>query len=201
VKILVLTGSIGMGKSTVGNMFKALGVPLFDADATVHLLYAAGGRAVPGIAALYPEAVKEGRVDRAILSKLVLGDAAKIRALEAIVHPLVQEERRSFLDAARSRGEKLVVLDIPLYFEGGAKKSAADGSAIDGVVVVSAPEEAQATRVLARPGMTAEKFAAIKAQQMPDAEKRAKADYVIDTGTGLDATREAVAALVRQLSI
>lgn len=199
VKILVLTGSIGMGKSTVGGMFAALGVPLFDADATVHRLYAPGGRAVPEIAALFPEAVQDGRVDRTILSKLVLNDAAKIRALEQIVHPLVQEERGHFLAAARQRGEKLVVLDIPLYFEGGAKKTAPDGSGINAVAVVSAPEEAQAARVLARPGMTEEKFAAILAKQVPDAEKRALADTVIDTGTDMASTEAQVRALVARL--
>lgn len=192
--IVALTGSIGMGKSTVGKMFAARGVPLFDADAAVHALYDRGGAAVEAIRAVFPDAVTaEGAVDRAVLSKLVLNDAAKIRQLEGIVHPLVGQLRQQFLADAEARHAPFVLLDIPLLFEGEGHK------AVDAIVVVSAPEQHQRSRVLARPGMTEDKFSAILARQVPDAEKRRRAHHVIDTGVSLEETEAQVTALVAEL--
>ncbi|HEX6958039.1 MAG TPA: dephospho-CoA kinase [Ferrovibrio sp.] len=190
---IALTGSIGMGKSTVGKMLQAMGVPLFDADAAVHALYARGGAAVEPLRAAFPEAVIDGAVDRAILSRLVLGKPAEIRRLEAIVHPLVGQVRQDFLAKAEAQGAPFVVLDIPLLFEGRGR------SGVDAVVVVSAPAHKQRQRVLSRPGMTEEKFAAILAQQVPDAEKRRQADFIIDTGGTLDYTKNQVRDLVAKL--
>lgn len=191
--IVALTGSIGMGKSTVGKMFMAEGVPLFDADAAVHALYDRGGAAVVPIRAAFPEAVVNDAVDRAALSKLVLNDAAKIKQLESIVHPLVGQLRQRFLSDAEARQAPFVVLDIPLLFEGEGHKH------VDAIVVVSAPEQHQRARVLARPGMTEDKFSAILARQVPDAEKRRRAHYVIDTGVSLEETEAQVKALVAEL--
>jgi len=191
---VALTGSIGMGKSTVGKMLAAMGIPLFDADASVHALYAPGGAAVAPLRAAFPAAVAGDAVDREILSKLVLGDGDAIRRLEAIVHPLVGAEREKFLAAAAAGGAPFAVLDIPLLFEGRNR------AAYDAVIVVSAPAAAQRARVLARPGMTDEKFAAILARQVPDAEKRARADYVIDTGLPLAETETQVRDVVRALT-
>jgi dephospho-CoA kinase len=190
---VALTGSIGMGKSTVAKMFAAQGVPLFDADAAVHALYQPGGAAVGPIRAAFPAAVADDAVDRTVLSALVLNDPAKIKQLESIVHPLVGAQRLQFLGQAEARGEPFVLLDIPLLFEGEGHKH------VDTIVVVSAPPEVQHTRVLARPGMTEEKFNAILARQVPDAEKRSRADYVIDTGTSLEDTEAQVKALVAEL--
>lgn len=190
---VALTGSIGMGKSTVGRMLADMGVPLFDADATVHALYDRGGAAVEPLRAAFPDAVTGDAVDRAVLSRLVLGRPEDIRKLEAIVHPLVGEVRQRFLDAAAARGEPFVVLDIPLLFEGGGQAK------VDRIVVVSAPAELQRARVLARPGMTEEKFAAILARQVPDAEKRRQADFIIDTGLPLAETEAQVRDLVARL--
>ncbi len=181
---LGLTGSIGMGKSTVAAMFADEGVPVFDADAAVHALQGPGGRIVAAIAARFPGTVGARGVDRAALGEAVFGDAAALKALEAIVHPAVREEREAFL--AVNSAAPLVVLDIPLLFEAGGW----DG--IDRVAVVSAPASVQRARVLDRPGMTDARFAAILARQTPDAEKRARADFVIPTGGSLDATRAAV---------
>lgn len=190
---VALTGSIGMGKSTVGKMIAARGVPLFDADATVHALYASGGAAVAPLRAAFPEAVRGDSVDRDILSRLVLGKPDEIKKLEGIVHPLVGVERQRFLAEAEARGEAFVVLDIPLLFEGKGR------AGMDAVIVVSAPADMQKSRVLARPGMTEEKFAAILARQVPDAEKRAGADYVIDTGLPLAETETRVDAVLADL--
>lgn len=190
---VALTGSIGMGKSTVGKMLAAEGVPLFDADATVHALYAKGGAAVEPVRAAFPEAVVDDAVDRTILSRLVLGKPEEVKRLEAIVHPLVGQERQRFLEAAEARREPFVVLDIPLLFEGRGR------SGVDIVVVVSAPAEKQRERVLRRPGMTAEKFAAILQQQVPDAEKRRQADFIIDTGVPMAETEQQVRDLVGKL--
>ncbi|WP_298725093.1 dephospho-CoA kinase [uncultured Ferrovibrio sp.] len=190
---VALTGSIGMGKSTVGKMLTKMGVPLFDADATVHALYAKGGAAVEPLRAAFPDAVVDGAVDRAILSRLVLGKPDEIRRLESIVHPLVGEERLRFLAAAEARGEPFVVLDIPLLFEGRGR------AGVDVVIVVSAPADQQRQRVLSRPGMTEEKFAAILKQQVPDAEKRRLADFVVDTGVSLAETEQQVRDLVGKL--
>ena len=193
MKVIGLTGSIGMGKSTTAAMFEAQGVPVHDADAEVHALYDVGGEAVGRIEAAFPGVVKDGRVDRAALSHKVVGDPVALKALESIVHPLIGESRAAFFEAARQDGKDLVLLDVPLLFETGGE------ARVDTVVVVSAPAEIQRERVLAREGMTAEKFAAILARQTPDAEKRRRADFVIDTGQGLEAARQQVESVIAAL--
>ncbi|MDQ4061697.1 MAG: dephospho-CoA kinase [Pseudomonadota bacterium] len=189
---LGLTGSIGMGKSATAGMFRAAGVPVFDADAAVHALYES--RAAPLIDAAFPGVLEGGRVDRTRLSARVVGDVEAIRRLEAIVHPLVREERARFLAEAGGAGARLVVLDIPLLFETGGE------SALDATVVVSAPADVQRARVLARPGMTDEKLAGILARQMPDAEKRRRAHFLVDTGRGFAFAEAQVRAIIRALS-
>jgi dephospho-CoA kinase len=184
--ILGLTGSIGMGKSATSEMFRAEGVPVYDADAAVHALYAKGGAAVAPLSEAFPSAVIDGAVDRAALSSLVIGKPEEIRKLEMIVHPLVGMAQRAFLEENRAKGTPIVVLDIPLLFEGQGHRM------VDAIAVVSAPAEMQRERVLARPGMTEEKFAEILKKQTPDAEKRARADFVIDTSRGFDYAREQV---------
>ena len=191
VVILGLTGSIGMGKSTTAAMFRDAGVPVFDADAAVHALYR--GDAVEPVEAAFPGVTRDGAVDRDLLRQRVLDDAAVLRRLEAIVHPLVQAERAAFLDAARRAGAPLAVLDIPLLYETGADAT------VDAVAVVTAPEDVQKARVLGRPGMTEARFSAILAQQVPDADKRARARFVIDTGAGLAAARAQVRAVMAAL--
>lgn len=191
MKILGLTGSIGMGKSTTAAMFEALGVPVYSSDAAVHRIYA--GPRAQRIDDVFPGTLRDGVIDRAALSQAVVGNPEALRRLEAIVHPLVREAESEFLDAARRDGHRLVVLDIPLLFETGREAD------MDAVLVVTAPEAVQRERVLARPGMSAQKLDAILARQMPDADKRAKADFVIDTASGLDAARTAVEAVVRHL--
>lgn len=190
---VALTGSIGMGKSTVLAMFEDAGAGVWSADAAVHRLYAKGGAGLHPVAEEFPEAVRDGAVDRERLSALVLGAPARLRKLEAIVHPLVAADRAAFLQEAQDAGRRIAVLDIPLLFETGAE------DAFDAIVVVSAPASVQRARVLARPGMSAEKFKAILARQTPDAEKRAKADYVINTGQSLEATRTEVDAVISDL--
>ncbi len=190
--ILGLTGSIGMGKSTVAGLFAAEGVPVFEADAAVHALYK--GAAAPLIEDAFPGTTKDGTVDRQLLSKAVLDDPAAIKRLEAIVHPLVRQAETDFVAAAREAGAPVVVLDIPLLFETGGSDRC------DAIVVVSAPEELQRARVLARSGMTPEKFAAIIARQMPDSEKRARADVVIETSGDVADTAKAVKDVVRRFS-
>lgn len=187
-----LTGSIGMGKTTVAQMFRDEGVAVFDADDAVHELQGPGGRLVAEIERHFPGTTGVAGVDRQALGKRVFGDDAAMRKLEAIVHPAVGEERRRFLDA--HRGAAMVVLDIPLLFETGGAEH------VDRIVVVSADSATQAARVLARPGMTEDKFAAILAKQMPDAEKRARAHHVIDTGVAPAETREQVRALIACLA-
>ncbi len=184
--ILGLTGSIGMGKSATSEMFRAEGVPVYDADAAVHALYAKGGAAVAPLAEVFPSAVVDGAVDRTVLSSLVIGKPDEIKKLEMIVHPLVGLQQRTFLEENRAKGTPIVVLDIPLLLEGQGRRM------VDAIAVVSAPAEMQRERVLARPGMTEEKFAEILKKQMPDADKRAAADFVIDTGRGFDYAREQV---------
>lgn len=179
-----LTGSIGMGKSTTAQMFVEEGCPLHDADATVHRLYT--GRAVPLIEEAFPGTIDENGVNRDKLAKQVLGKTEAMKRLEAIIHPLVREEELKFYQKAEEAGAEIIVLDIPLLFETNAENRC------DIIVVVSANEEIQRKRVLARPGMTEERFAAIKAKQMPDREKRARADYIIDTGKGLEAAQRQV---------
>ena len=188
--VLGLTGSIGMGKSTTAAMFAAEGAPVYDADAAVHQLYAKGGLAAPLIEAAFPGTTEDGGVDRTKLSAAVMGDPAALAKLESIVHPLVGRSRAGFFEAAEAAGSDVVVLDIPLLFETGGE------SRVDSVVVVSAPADTHGERVLARPGMTAEKLDAILTRQLPDAEKRARADYVIDTGRGLEAAREQVRSVL-----
>ena len=190
-----LTGSIGMGKSTVAGMFADLGAYVWDADAAVRRLYAPGGAGVAPVEARFPGVVVGGAVDRERLSERVLGDETAMQDLEAIVHPLVAADRAALIDAAKDAGAAAIVLDIPLLFETGA------AAAFDAVVVVSAPADIQRARVLDRPGMTPEKFEAILARQTPDAEKRAKADYVVDTGVALEKTRTQVAAIWRKLRL
>jgi len=190
--VLGLTGSIGMGKSTTAKMFAEAGVPVHDSDEAVHRLYS--GAAAPLVEAAFPGTVVDGVVDRAKLGARVLGDAAALKRLEAIIHPLVRADADAFLAMHRNAGESIAVLDIPLLFETGGR------GRVDKVVVVTAPTEIQRQRVLARPGMTEEKLAAILAKQVPDAEKRRLADFVIDTSQGLDAARAAVAAIIAELS-
>jgi dephospho-CoA kinase len=182
--VLGLTGSIGMGKSTVAAMFAAEGVPVFDADAAVHRLQGPGGRLVAAIEAAFPGTTGAGGVDRPALAAAVLGDDAAMTRLVGIVHPAVAEERASFL--AAHAGAALVVFDVPLLFETGGDRG------VDAVAVVSAAADVQRRRTLARPGMTAAKFDAILARQLPDADKRARATYVIATDVPLDQTRAAV---------
>lgn len=176
--LLGLTGSIGMGKSETARMFRRLGVPVYDADAAVHRLFAPGGEAVAPVEAAFPGVVEQGRVDRKTLGARVFGDAAALRRLERIVHPLVRSEQRRFLAAAARRRAPLVVLDIPLLFETGGE------ARTDAVAVVSAPRRVQRQRVLRRPDMSEKKFREILAQQVPDAAKRRRADFVIPTGLG-----------------
>jgi len=188
-----LTGSIGMGKTETAKMFAALGVPVYDADAAVHALYAKGGDAVGPIGVAFPEAIKDGAVDRAALSNAVLGNSKAFKKLESIIHPLVARVQLEWLDQQKKAGADLVVLDIPLLFETGGE------ARVDKVVVVSAPAHVQRTRVLARGGMTEEKLDAILAKQVPDAEKRDKADYIVDTSRGLANAREQVKAIIEDL--
>lgn len=186
--VLGLTGSIGMGKSTTAAMFAAEGVPVWDADAAVHRLYAGGAAVVP-VGAAFPGAVVAGHVSREKLKEMLSADPAGFARLESIVHPLVAADRAAFLAAAAA---DLVVLDIPLLYEGGAD------AFCDGVAVVSAPPDLQRARVLARPGMTEAQFAALLSRQMPDADKRARATWVIDTTT-LDAARAQVRAIIAEI--
>ncbi|TNE41627.1 MAG: dephospho-CoA kinase [Alphaproteobacteria bacterium] len=191
--LIGLTGSIGMGKSETAKMFQKLGVPVYDADAAVHALYAREGAAVAPIAEAFPAAIVEGAVDRARLSKEVVGKPEALKRLEAIVHPLVGEAQMAFLRQAEAAGAPMVVLDIPLLFETGGE------TRVDVTVVVSAPAEVQKERVLARPDMTEEKFAAILAKQTPDAEKRAKADFIVDSSKGLSFAFDKVKEIVDSL--
>jgi len=190
--IIGLTGSIGMGKSTTSDMFKALGVPVISADEIVHDLYSA--EAAPLIEAAFPGTTTEGVVDRQALSAKLMKAPEGFARLEAIIHPLVRAREKQFVDEAADRGEPLVLLDIPLLFETGSTDR------VDTVIVVSCAPEIQRQRVMARPDMTAEKFEAILSRQTPDAEKRARADYVIDTGQGLDAARAQVNDIVAELT-
>jgi dephospho-CoA kinase len=186
--ILGLTGSLGMGKSTTARFFAEEGVPVHDADAVVHRLY--DGEAAAAIEAAFPDTTAGGKVDRDKLAARVLGDSAALKRLEAIVHPLVQEAERRLLAEAESRGEKVAVLDIPLLFETGGEER------VDAVVVVSAPPDVQRSRALERPGMTVDKLDAILAKQIPDDEKRRRADFVVDTSRGFEAARAGVRAIL-----
>ncbi len=191
--IIGLTGSIGMGKTETAKMFSQHGVPVCDSDATVHFLYDKGGLAVGPIQALFPEAVIDGRVDRDVLGRAVLGKPEGLKALEAVVHPLVGVAQRDFLARAASSGAAMAVIDVPLLFETGGEKR------VDVVVVVSAPAEMQRERVMARPGMTAEKFDLIVKKQVSDAEKRRRADFVVDSSRGLEHAERQVVAIIEAL--
>jgi dephospho-CoA kinase len=182
--VLGLTGSIGMGKSTTARFFAEAGVPVHDADATVHRLY--DGEACPAIEAAFPGTTVAGKVDRNKLAAQVVGDQAALRRLEAIVHPLVRQAESQFLADAEKQGVPVVVLDIPLLLETGG------GGRVDAIVTVSAPSEMQRARVLERPGVTEAKLEAMIANQLPDSEKRARADFVVDTSQGFDAARAQV---------
>lgn len=186
--VLGLTGSIGMGKSTVAAMFAAEGVPVFDADAEVHALQGPGGQLVAHIEAAFPDTTSELGVNRTLLGEAVFGNPEAFRRLEAIVHPAVARQRAAFLE--RHAQAPLVVLDVPLLFEAGGWQQ------VDRIAVVSAPADVQRARVLARPGMTVERFESILARQMPDEQKRERADFVIPTGGSLDETRAAVHAVI-----
>ena len=191
--VLGLTGSIGMGKSTAAGMLKRLGLPLHDADAAVHRLMAKGGAAVAEIEAAFPGVLREGAVDRKELGARVFGDPAALRKLEGILHPKVRAAARAFLKLQQRQRRDLAVLDIPLLFETGGE------ALCDAVVVVTAPAFLQRARVLARPGMTEERFAQVLAEQMSDAEKRRRADFVVQTGLGKAHTLHELAAIVRLL--
>ncbi|ATQ44636.1 dephospho-CoA kinase [Caulobacter mirabilis] len=191
--VVGLTGSIGMGKSTTAAMFATEGAPVYDADAEVHALYAKGGAAVAPLDEAFPGVVRDGAVDRALLSRQVVGKPDELKRLEAIVHPLVGATRAGFFEKAAAQGADIVILDIPLLFETGGEKR------VDAVVVVSAPADIQRQRVLARPDMTEEKLDAILARQMADVEKRARAHFVIDTGQGLDHARDQVREVLAKL--
>ena len=188
--IIGLTGSIGMGKSTTAKMFREAGIPVYDADAAVADLYETGGAAVQPLEAAFPGVTKDGAVDREALRQRVLGDDEAMSRLNAIVHPLVGADRVRFFKDAEAAGVDMVVLDIPLLYETGGDAN------MDAVVVVSAPPEQQRERVLARPGMTAERLDAILSRQMHDAEKRARAHFVVDTSRGLEPAREQVAEII-----
>lgn len=186
--VLGLTGSIGMGKTTTAALFREAGVPVYDADVAVHALYAAGGAAVAPVEAAFPGVVVAGAIDRRRLSERITADPAALAQLEAIVHPLVAAERAAFLESAKNAD--VVVLDIPLLFETGAE------GLVQAVVVVSAPAEVQRRRVLSRPDMTEEKFAALLGRQTPDAEKRRRADFIIETDAGVEAAAQRVGEIL-----
>jgi dephospho-CoA kinase len=188
--VIGLTGSLGMGKTTTSRFFAEAGVPVYDADETVHRLYT--GEAVALIEAVFPGTAGEHGIDRTKLAQAVLGDAAALARLEAIVHPLVRREEQRFLEATRKAGARVAVLDIPLLFETGGDRR------VDAVVVVSAPADLQRARAFERPGMTEEKFRALIAKQMPDEEKRRRADFVVDSSQGQDYARAQVHAILRQ---
>ncbi|UUP17581.1 dephospho-CoA kinase [Nitratireductor thuwali] len=189
--VLGLTGSIGMGKSTTAKMFAEAGVPVHDSDAAVHRLYE--GAAAPEVEKLFPGTTSRGKVDRDRLAKAVVGNPQALKKLEALIHPMVRQDADRFVAEHRARGTPLVLLDIPLLFETGGTDR------VDKVVVVTAPAEVQRRRVLARPGMSEDKFKAMLDRQVPDAEKRARADFIIDTSQGMDAARAEVSRIVESL--
>lgn len=192
MRVLGLTGSIGMGKSTTAKLFAEAGVPVYDADAEVHALYEK--EAVPLIGAAFPDAVVDGRVDRARLSRAVVGNPDAMARLEAIVHPLVRAREVAFIADAEKAGAEVAVLDVPLLFETGGEKR------VDAVVVVSAPADVQRARLLAREGMTTEKLEALLVRQMRDEEKRRRADFVVDSSRGLEPVRERIAQILGEIA-
>lgn len=192
--VLGLTGSIGMGKTTTANLFRDEGVPVFDADAVVHSLYAPDGRAVPLIRAVFPNAINEDNsVNRSRLGEHMRADPLNLAVLESFIHPWVQEAREDFLETARETDADIIVFDVPLLFEAGGDKR------VDKTVVVTAPYEVQKMRVMARPGMTEALFETLLARQMPDAEKRARADVILFTDQGIETTRSDVQDLLKRL--
>ena len=191
--ILGLTGSIGMGKSVTARFFAEAGVPVHDADATVHRLYA--GEAAPLVEAAFPNTTRDGVVDRERLAQAVVGNADAFAKLEAIVHPLVRQAEQVFLDRARGQGARTIVLDIPLLFEAGAERR------VHAVVVVTAPPEIQRQRVLGRPGMTMERFEALLAKQVPDAEKRRRAHFIVESSRSFDSARAQVRGILRAAAV
>ena len=191
--ILGLTGSIGMGKSVTARLFAEAGVPVHDADAAVHRLYA--GEAAPLIEAAFPGTTLDGAVDREKLSRAVIGDTSAFARLEAIVHPLVRKSGKAFLDHALGQGARTVVLDIPLLFETKAEHR------VHAVVVVTAPGEVQRQRVLARPGMTAERFESLLARQLPDADKRRRAHFIVDSSRSFDSARTQIRGILRATAV
>lgn len=194
MKIIGLTGSIGMGKSTTAGMFELLGVPVFDADAAVHMLYAPGGRAVPLIRAVFPDAIgPDGGVDRKRLGEHMRADPLNLDVLTSFVHPWVGEMRADFLSQAVEKQVDAVLFDIPLLFETGAEDK------VDSTIVVTAPADVQRARVLARPGMSIDLFESLLSRQMPDAEKRKRADFIISTAEGLDVTRARVKTVLADI--
>jgi dephospho-CoA kinase len=193
VIILGLTGSIGMGKSTAAAALRQMGIPVHDADASVHRLMNHGGAAVGFIEAAFPGTAHNGAIDRKELGRRVYADPKELKRLESILHPMVRAQERIFLQTARARGHPIVVLDIPLLYETGGEKRC------DAVIVVTAPKFLQDQRVLRRPGMTRQRLNEILAKQMPDAEKRARADFVVQTGNGKRASREALARILDSL--
>jgi dephospho-CoA kinase len=188
--VLGLTGSIGMGKSTTARLFSEAGVPVFDADATVHKIYA--GEAAPAIEAAFPGTTVNGKVDREKLSAKVVHDADAMKLLEQIVHPMLRAYRQAFLDQVERSGAEMAVVDVPLLFETGGEKH------VDAVVVVSTTPDVQRERILARGNMTAEKLDAILARQLPDAEKRRRADFVVETSHGLDSVRTQIRKILTE---
>lgn len=193
MKIIGLTGSIGMGKSTTAKMFADLGCRVFDADAAVHALYAKGGRAVPLIRAVFPDAVTDGAVDRKRLGDHMRADPLNLKVLESFIHPWVAEMRSEFLARAKAEDVKAVVFDVPLLFETGGDTH------VDASVVVTAPADVQRERVMSRPGMTEDLFAMILSKQMPDAEKRRRADFIVETDKGMNAARAQVADILERI--
>lgn len=191
MRILGLTGSIGMGKSTTAKMFEEAGVPVYDADATVHRLYE--GEAVAAIEAAFPGTTVNGKVDRTLLSPRVVHDAEAMKRLESIVHPMLRAHHQKFLDDAEKSGVPVAVVDVPLLYETGGE------SRVDAVVVVTTAPDVQRERILAREGMTPEKLDAILAKQLPDAEKRRRADFVVDTSHGLDPVRIRIREILDQV--
>lgn len=191
--ILGLTGSIGMGKSVTADLFAAEGIPVHSADAAVHALYA--GEGAQAVEREFPGVLADGKVDRERLSARVLGDAAALARLEALVHPRVRAAEKAFLEQVRAAGGRIAVLDVPLLLETGGQ------SRVDAVVVVTAPPEVQRARVLARPGMTEEKFEAILKKQMPDAEKRRRAHFLVDSSRGIDSARAQIRGILRAVAV
>jgi len=190
---LGLTGSIGMGKTTAAEGFRRFGVPVFDADQTVHMIMKKGGIAHAAIVAMFPDAVVNGNIDRRRLGDIVFGDDDALGRLERLIHPLVRVHEEGFLEGARRGGYDLAVLEIPLLFETG------DAGRCDKIVVVTAPADVQEARVLERPGMTPEKLAAIRARQLPDGEKRARADFLIDTSKPKEKNLKVIESIIRHL--